>query len=54
LPLIVGVGHKARCGKFSDISENRDIWPVLGEHGAAEWVDLAEGNGSHSGSFKAK
>jgi hypothetical protein len=42
------------CGKLSDISVNRDIWPVLSEHGLAIGIDLAEGDGSHSGSFEAE
>jgi hypothetical protein len=33
---------------------NRDIWPVFGEDAPAIGVDFAEGDGSHSGSFKAK
>jgi hypothetical protein len=49
-----GVGHKSRRGKFSNISVNRDIWPVLSQHSLAERLDLAEGDGSHSGSFESE
>jgi hypothetical protein len=38
----------------ADILENRDIWPVLQQHLLAIGLNLAEGNGSHSGSLKAK
>jgi hypothetical protein len=47
-----GVGHKARCGKFSDISVNRDIWPMSSQDALAIGVDLAEGDGSHSGALE--
>jgi hypothetical protein len=36
----------------SDISENRDSWPVLSQHSLAVGIDLAEGDGSHPGSFE--
>jgi hypothetical protein len=53
--LACGVAHsfgKARCGKFSDISKNRDIWPVLCEDFPAIGVDFAERDSSHSGSLE--
>ena len=45
--LVVGLAISPR--KLSDISENRDIWPVPSQDGAAIGVDLAEGFRSHSG-----
>jgi hypothetical protein len=49
---LTGVCQKTRCGKLSDVSVNRDIWPVSSQHALAIGIDLAEGDGSHSGSFE--
>jgi hypothetical protein len=38
----------------SDVSENRDIWPVLSQDGSAIGIDLAEGDGSHSSPLESE
>jgi len=54
LSATVGVGHDLRCGEGSHVVVNRNIWPVPSQDGAAVGVDLAEGDGSHSGALKAE
>jgi hypothetical protein len=49
-----GVGGNALGSEAPDIFVARDGWPVLSEDLLAEWVDLAERDGSHPGSFEAK
>jgi hypothetical protein len=46
-------GKSVGC-KGSDVLVAGDAWPVLGEHSPAERIDLAEGDGAHACSFKAK
>ena len=41
-------------GEGSDVVIAGDVGPVLGEDASAVGVDLAEGDGSHSGALKAK
>lgn len=40
------------AGECADVVMDGDAWPVLSEDGPAVGVDLAEGDGTHSGSFK--
>jgi hypothetical protein len=40
--------------KSSDVVMAGDAWPVLGEDSSAEWVDFAEGDGSHPSSLEAE
>jgi hypothetical protein len=54
LSATVGVGHDLRCGKGSHVIVNRDIWPVASQDGSAIGIDLAEGDGSHSGALEAE
>jgi hypothetical protein len=51
--LLRAVGN-IRGRERSHVIENRDIWPVLSQHGSAIGFNFAEGDGSHSSSFKAK
>ena len=43
-----------RSTEFSDIAVDWHAWPMPCEHGLAVWVDFAEGDCSHSGSFESE
>lgn len=45
---------QSTCVKRVNVIEAGEARPVFGEDGSTELVTLAEGNGSHTGSFKAK
>ena len=52
-----GIGSNSICseasgGESSDIVVTGNVWPVVGEDFPAIGVDLAERDGSHSGSFE--
>lgn len=42
------------CVECMDIIEAGNPWPVFGEHGSAELVPLAEGDGSHTCSLESE
>jgi hypothetical protein len=42
------------CWNSSNVVMAWHARPVLGEHGTAEGIDLAEGDGSHAGSFESE